>query len=349
MPGFHLAGRPIGGGAPCAFIAELSGNHNGSLARAIELIKAAAAAGADAVKLQTYTADTITIDAPGPWYAIADGPWAGRRLHELYREASTPWEWHPALFAAARDAGLPCFSTPFDPSAVDFLETLECPAYKVASFEVVDIPLLERIGQTRKPVVMSTGMANLAEIAQAVAALRRSGTTELCLLTCVSAYPAQASDMHLANMAALAQAFSCTSGLSDHSLDGTAVVAATALGASVIEKHLCLARAAGGPDAGFSLEPAEMAAQIAAMRAAGAAIAGGVRFGPGQADSGNVIFRKSLIVVRDVPAGAVLTAADVRSLRPGHGLPPVFLPQVLGRTARQAIARGTPLTWEVLA
>lgn len=349
MKQFKIGGRLIGEGAPCAFVAELSGNHNGSLSRALELIRVASEAGADAIKLQTYTADTITIDAPGPWYEISEGPWRGRRLHELYAEASTPWEWHRELFMAAKAHNLPCFSTPFDPTAVDFLEQLDCPAYKIASFEVVDIPLLRHVGATRKPVIMSTGMASLAEISLAVQVLRESGTSDLCLLTCVSAYPADAADMHLANIQALSQSFGCCSGLSDHSLKATALVAATALGAAVIEKHICLARSDGGPDAGFSLEPHELGEQISAMRATESALAGGVCFGPGQSDAGNVIFRKSLIAVRDIVAGATVVSEDVRSLRPGHGIPPFYLPQVIGRRAACHIARGTPMAWNLLS
>ena len=341
--------RRIGAGAPSYIVAELSGNHNGSLARALELVAAAKAAGADAVKLQTYTADTITMDAPGEWFAIRGGPWDGRRLHELYQEAATPWEWHAELFAVARRLGLGCFSTPFDPTSVDFLEQLGCPLYKVASFEVVDLPLIARIAATGKPVVMSTGMASLPEIAAAVQTLRRGGAGALALLTCVSAYPARPGDMHLRNLPALAAAFACQAGLSDHTLDATAAIAATALGGCLIEKHICLRRADGGPDSGFSLEPAEFAAMVRAVRDAEAALAGGAVFGPGQADAGSVQFRKSLFTARDLPAGHRIEAADVRCIRPGHGLPPADLPRLLGRRTASAIARGTPFSWDQLA
>jgi pseudaminic acid synthase len=329
-------------------IAELSGNHNGSRARALELVRAAHAAGADAVKLQTYTADTITMDAPGDCFHIRGGPWDGRRLYELYQEASTPWEWHAELFAEAQRLGLICFSTPFDPTAVDFLEALGVPWHKVASFEVVDIPLLQRIAATRKPVIMSTGMASAEEIDEAVATLRQGGCPQLALLTCVSAYPCAPADFRLRNLPALAQRFGCIAGLSDHSLDGTAAIAAVALGGRVWEEHLCLRRADGGPDSGFSLEPQEFAAQVAAVRAAEAALAGVPEFGPGQADAGNIVFRKSLFAARDLPAGMRLSAADVRCIRPGHGLKPRDLPRVLGATTRVAIARGTPLAWDQL-
>jgi pseudaminic acid synthase len=346
----HLAGNAltIGPDRHVAVVAELSGNHNGDKARAIALLRAAKEAGADAVKLQTYTADTITMDAPGPWFAIDDGPWKGRRLHDLYAEASTPWAWHAELFAEAARLGLPCFSTPFDPTAVDFLESLGCPCYKVASFEVVDLPLLARIAATRKPVIMSTGMASLAEIDTAVRMLRAGGCPGLALLNCVSAYPAPPEAMHLGDIPRLAAAFACPAGLSDHTLDDTACIAAVALGARLIEKHLTLARADGGPDAGFSLEPAEFARLVRAVRAAEAAVRPSPAFGPGQADAGNLRFRKSLFAGRDIAAGAVLTAEDIRCIRPGHGLPPADLPKVLGRSARRAIARGTPLAWDLL-
>ena len=336
-------------GGRTLIIAELSGNHNGSLDRARELVRAAHGAGVDAVKLQTYTADTITMDAPGEWFAIRGGPWDGRRLHELYREAATPWEWHAELFAEARQLGLEVFSTPFDPTAVDFLETLKVPWHKVASFEVVDLPLLQRIAATRKPVIMSTGMANEQEIGEAVDTLRAGGCPELVLLACVSSYPAAPADFKLRNIPALAERFSCQVGLSDHSLGATAAVAAVALGARVLEKHLCLRRADGGPDSGFSMEPEEFRALVTAVRDAEAALAGAPAFGPGQADAGNVIFRKSLFAARDIAPGTVLSAADVRCIRPGHGLKPRELPRVVGATARAAIPRGTPLSWELLS
>jgi pseudaminic acid synthase len=329
-------------------IAELSGNHNGDRSRALELIRAAKAAGADAVKLQTYTADTITMDAPGPWFVIDGGPWNGRRLHDLYREASTPWEWHEELFAEARRLGIACFSTPFDPTAVDFLESLSCPFYKVASFEIVDIPLLERVGTTRKPVIMSTGMATLAEIDLAVATLRRHGCPGIVLLNCVSAYPAAAADMHLANIAVLARRFACPIGLSDHSPTSTAAIAAVALGACVIEKHLCLRRADGGPDAGFSLEPGEFADLVRVVRETEQAVRPAPRFGVGVAESGSIVFRKSLFFARDLPAGHLIERGDIRVVRPGHGLPPAKLAEVVGRTTRAAIARGTPVSWDAL-
>lgn len=329
-------------------VAELSGNHNGSKARALELVHAAKEAGADAVKLQTYTADTITLDCDRPEFRISGGPWDGRRLYELYQEASTPWAWHADLFAEAARLGLPCFSTPFDDSAVDFLEGLGCGLYKVASFEVPDIPLIERIARTGKPVVMSTGMASRDEVAAAVAALRASGAGELCLLTCISRYPADPHELRLRNIPLLAQAFACSAGLSDHSRSPAMAVAAVALGARLIEKHICLRRADGGPDAGFSLEPEEFATMVRLVRDAEAGLASAPFLGPGEGERENLVFRRSLFAVRDIAAGAELTAADVRSIRPGHGLPPADLPRVLGRRARGAISRGTPLRWDLL-
>ncbi len=343
-----LFGGPLPAGR-AILVAELSGNHNGSKARALELVHAAKEAGADAVKLQTYTADTITLDCDGPEFRIHGGPWDGRRLYELYQEASTPWAWHADLFAEAARLGLPCFSTPFDDTAVDFLEGLGCALYKVASFEVPDIPLLQRIGRTGKPVVMSTGMASHAEVAAAVTALREAGAGELCLLTCISRYPADPRELRLRNIAMLAQSFSCPAGLSDHSRSPAMAVAAVALGARLIEKHICLRRADGGPDAGFSLEPQEFAETVRLVRDAEAGLASAPFLGPGDGERENLVFRRSLFAVRDIAAGAMLTAADVRSIRPGHGLPPVELPRVIGRRARAAIARGTPLAWDLLA
>lgn len=341
--------RSLGNGDPVLVVAELSGNHNGRLETALELIRAARAAGADAVKLQTYTADTITMDAPGEWFEVKGGPWDGRRLYELYREASTPWEWHRQLFAAARAENLICFSTAFDPTSVDFLEELGNPIYKVASFEVVDLPLLTRIAATRKPVILSTGMATMGEIDAAVRTLRTGGTPGLVLLNCASAYPARPEDMHLRNLSVLKAAFDCPVGLSDHTTSSTCAVAAVALGACMIEKHLCWRRADGGPDAGFSLEPPELTELVRSVREAEQALASPPRFGPGGAEAGNVIFRKSLFAARDLPAGRVLGPEDVRVIRPGHGLPVAMLPVVLGRVARTPIARGTPLSWELLS
>jgi pseudaminic acid synthase len=329
-------------------IAELSGNHNGSEERALALVRAAKEAGADAVKLQTYTADTITMDADGDWFTIKGGPWGGRKLYDLYGEASTPWEWHAALFAEARRLGMLCFSSPFDSTAVDFLESLESPCYKVASFEVVDIPLLEKVAQTRKPVIMSTGMATDGEIEEAVATLRQGGTPEVALLSCVSAYPAPAEEYRLRNVAELSRRFGCTAGLSDHTLTSTVAIAAVALGARIVEKHLCLRRTDGGPDAAFSLEPSEFRSLVAAVRDVQAGMRAPLGFGPGSAELANVAFRKSLFAARDIPRGTILTSDDVRCIRPGHGIKPRELRRVVGSRSLADIRRGTPLSWDLL-
>jgi N-acetylneuraminate synthase len=343
----EIAGRPIGPSQSPYIIAELSGNHNGDLGRALALVDAAAAAGADAVKLQTYTADTITIDVDRPEFHIHGGLWDGRSLHELYREASTPWAWHPALFERARGLGLGVFSSPFDPTAVDFLETLAAPAYKIASFELVDTPLIAKAAATGKPLIMSTGIADYGEIERALRAARSGGAGGVALLHCISAYPAKPETMRLGTIAALAGAFGVPVGLSDHSLGSAVAVAAVACGAVIIEKHMTLARADGGPDAEFSLEPHEFRQLVADCRTAHAALGAPLhdRAGVGGA---NAQFRRSLYVVADVAAGTVLTAAHVRSIRPGHGLAPRHLPDVLGRRAARDLTRGEPLDWTMV-
>jgi N-acetylneuraminate synthase len=342
-----IAGRPIGPGHPPYVIAELSGNHNGKLERALQLIDAAKNAGVDAVKLQTYTADTITIDHDGPGFTIEGGLWGGRRLHELYREAHTPWDWHPALFAHARKIGIACFSSPFDPSAVDLLESLDAPAYKIASFEIVDLPLIRYAAKTGKPLIISTGMAAANEIDEAVAAAREAGAGDVVLLHCVSGYPTPADEANLARIPALASRYDCPIGLSDHTLGTDVPVAATALGAAVIEKHVTLARSDGGPDAAFSLEPHELAALVRGVRTAYAAL-GRADYGRAASEQSNMAFRRSLYAVRDIAAGEVLTGENVRSIRPGYGLAPKHLPEVLGRRARRVIARGTPMSFDLV-
>ncbi len=336
-------------------IAELSANHGGSLARALETIAAAAEAGADAIKLQTYTPATMTLRCDRPEFRIVGGPWAGRTLWDLYQEAHTPWEWHAELKQAANRLGLPLFSTPFDASAVDFLETLDMPAYKVASFEITDVELLARIAATGKPVIVSTGMATLAEIDQAAGALREgwalrepsSPAPGFALLKCVSAYPAAPRDMNLRTIPHLGAAFGAVPGLSDHTLGVTTAIAAVALGARLIEKHFTLRRADGGPDGAFSLEPAELRVLTDAVREAAEAL-GAVHYGPSRSEAGNRMFRRSLFVVEPVAAGEPLTRANVRAIRPGHGLPPHALPLVLGRPARRDCPAGQPLSWELV-
>lgn len=340
-----IAGRLIGPERPPFVIAEMSGNHNHDIGRAFALIEAAHAAGADAVKIQTYRPDTITLDHDGPDFRIEGGLWDGYRLYDLYEAAHTPWDWHDKLFQKARDVGITLFSSPFDATAVDLLRDLDAPAYKIASFELVDLPLIEKVAAAGKPMILSTGLANLGEIQQAVATVRTAGVEEFVLLHCISSYPAPAEDSHLRTLANMAQTFGVQAGLSDHTA-GTAVsVAAVALGATVIEKHMTLARADGGPDAAFSLEPDEFARLTADCRHAWQAL-GQVHYDIKGAETGNIRFRRSLYVVEDIAAGAPLTTQNIRSIRPGFGLAPKALPKVLGRPARRALTRGTPLAWD---
>jgi N-acetylneuraminate synthase len=342
-----IAGRPIGPEHPPFIIAELSGNHNGSLDRALALIDAAAEAGADAVKLQTYTADTITLDHDGPGFRLEGGLWSGRTLYELYSEAFTPFAWHAALFARARDRGLIVFSSPFDETAIELLEQLDAPAYKIASFEAVDLPLIARAARGGKPLIISTGMTDRAEIAAAVDAALAAGAGGVALLHCVSAYPARYDEANLTMIPRLAAEFDCVIGLSDHTPGTAAAVAAVALGARIVEKHVTLARADGGPDSAFSLEPAELKALVEDCRNAFTAL-GAADYRRSETEAHNRQFRRSLYIVRDVVAGQPLSALDVRSIRPGFGLEPSRLPQVLGRRATRALKRGEPLAWDMI-
>jgi pseudaminic acid synthase len=344
---FAIAGRPIGPSHPPFIIAELSGNHNGELARALALIDAAADAGADAVKLQTYTADTITIEHDGPGFKLEGGLWSGRTLHDLYSEAFTPYEWHEALFAHARARGLIVFSSPFDETAIELLEGLEAPAFKIASFEAVDLPLIARAARGGKPLIISTGMTSRAEIEAAVRCAIEAGAGGVALLHCVSSYPARFADANLAMIPRLAEDFDCISGLSDHTPGTAAAVAAVALGARIIEKHFTLSRADGGPDAAFSLEPDELKRLVEDCRSAFQAL-GVAEYRRSESEAHNRQFRRSLYVVRDVPAGRVLTAEDVRSIRPGFGLEPARLTDVLGRTATRPLKRGEPFGLEMI-
>jgi pseudaminic acid synthase len=335
-----IGGRTIAHDAPTFIVAELSANHGHSLDVALRTIDAAALAGADAIKIQTYTPDTLTLDIDrDPFIVRSDNVWKGRNLHALYREAMTPWEWTDALAKRARDRGLAFFSTPFDVSALDFLRG-KVDALKVASFELSDLPLVEAIAREQLPILLSTGMATLEEIRRAVQACRDAGNSQIALLRCVSTYPAKAEDMQLESLATLA-ALGVTIGLSDHTRDHTAVSAAVALGARVIEKHFILERSIGGPDAFFSLEPQEFSAMVAAVRATESAL--GVRFGPTPSERESLVFRRSLFVSREVAAGELLTCENVRSVRPGNGMPAWRLPDALGCRASQALTRGTPL------
>jgi len=347
QPDAMIAGRPIGRAHPPYIIAEMSGNHNADIGRAIAIVEAAAEAGADAVKLQTYTADTITIDHDGPDFKIESGLWAGRSLYELYAEAHTPWDWHPTLFAKARELGIAMFSAPFDPTAVDFLAKLDAPAFKIASFEAVDLALVEKAASVGRPLIISTGMANLEEIEEAVTAARRTGTGEIVLLHCVSGYPTPPGDTNLMTIPDLAARFDLPIGLSDHTLGTAVAVAAIALGATVIEKHVTLARADGGPDSAFSLEPAELAQLVEQCRTAWQAL-GAPGYSLKGSEAGNVMFRRSLYATADIAEGETLTAENVRSIRPGYGLAPKHLPDVLGKPAAKAIMRGTPLDWPLV-
>ena len=342
-----IDGRKIGQAHPPYVIAEMSGNHNGDIERAFRLIDAAADAGADAVKLQTYTADTITIDHDGPGFRLEGGLWEGRTLHDLYREAHTPWDWHAPLFDHARRRGIGIFSSPFDATAIDLLESLGAPAYKIASFELIDLPLIQRAARTGKPLIISTGLATLGEIEEAVAAARGAGATEILLLHCTSAYPTPPEEANLRTMAHMASGFDVPVGLSDHTMGVAVPVAAVALGAVAIEKHFTLARADGGPDSAFSLEAPELKEMVAACRAAWAAL-GRVDYGVSPGEGGGRLVRRSLYVVEDIAAGAPLTAVNVRSIRPGFGLPPKHLPDVLGRRATRGLKRGEPLDWSMM-
>jgi len=344
-----INGREVGPGRPVYIIAELSANHGQDFDQAARIVRAMKAAGADAVKVQTYTPDTLTIQSDKECFQIRGGTlWDGRTLYDLYREAHLPWEWQPRLQALARELGLDFFSTPFDPTAVAFLEGMKVPAYKIASFELVDLPLIHAVAATGKPLILSTGGASGEEIAEAVAVARAAGCAELALLKCTSAYPARPEEMNLRTIPDLAVKFGAVAGLSDHTLGTTVPVAAVSLGACIVEKHFTLSRAVPGPDAAFSLEPEEFQAMVGAIRATEKAL-GRVNYGVSPDESKSRVFRRSLFVVKDVKAGEVFTAANVRSIRPAHGLHTRHLGDVLGRKAARDIERGTPLQWEDIA
>jgi len=347
MPEISIRGRQIGRGHPTYIIGEISANHNHSYEQAAELVRTAKTAGADAVKLQTYTADTLTIDCDAPPFRIGKGTlWEGRKLYDLYKEAYTPWDWQPKLKLLADELGIDLFSTPFDFTAVDFLEKMNVPAHKIASFEIVDLALLQKIASTKKPIIMSTGMATLSEIHDAVQTVRGAGSTQLALLHCTSAYPAPPEEMNLRTIEHLSTAFGVPVGLSDHTLGISVPVAAVALGACIVEKHFTLSRSQPGPDSAFSLEPQEFKAMVDAVRVAEKAL-GRVCYDVGEREAASRSFRRSLFVVKDIKAGEAFTAENIRSIRPGDGLSPKMLPLILGHKATRDISRGTPLDWKM--
>jgi N-acetylneuraminate synthase len=349
-PEVRVGPHTIGRDHPPFVIAEMSGNHNGDLDRALAIVDAVAGTGAQAIKIQTYTADTITIDVDGPAFRVEDGHglWGGRTLHQLYDEAHTPWEWHRPIFERARERGLVPFSSPFDATAVDLLEGLGAELYKTASAEIVDLPLIRLVAGTGKPVVMSTGMATMVEISAAVEAAAGAGCTDLVLLACTSSYPAEPADARLQNIALLAESFGVPVGLSDHTLGVAVSIAAVALGAVCVEKHVTLDRAAGGVDSAFSIEPAELARLRTETEAAWLASRGSGHIGPTEAEASGLRLRRSLYVVADVRAGDEVTEQNVRSIRPSGGLPPDEISAVLGRRFSRDVSRGTPLAWDLV-
>jgi len=344
----EIKGRRIGPGYPTYLVAEMSANHNQSFDKAVKLIEAAKDVGADAIKLQTYTPDTLTIDSDSEYFQVDKGTiWEGRNLYDLYREAFTPWEWQPKLKEIADQLDIDLFSTPFDATAIDFLEEMDVPAYKIASFEIVDLPLIRGVAQTGKPMIVSTGMATLEEIDEAVRMIREAGNNQITLLKCTSTYPSKPEDMNLLTIPHLADAFDLPAGLSDHTLGTTVPIAAVALGACIIEKHLTLSRSIAGPDSAFSLEPHEFKAMVEAVRITEKAL-GRVRYGASDNEKQSLIFRRSLFVVEGMQAGEMFTAQNVRSIRPGHGLHTRYLEVVLGKKAKINIDRGTPLSWDII-
>jgi len=345
-----IAGRKIGAGHKPFIVAEMSGNHNQSLDRALEIVRAAALAGADGLKIQTYTADTMTLDvADRDDFVIRDSGslWKGNSLYKLYQQAYTPWEWHKPILDLCRELGMVGFSTPFDASSVDFLEDLDVPCYKIASFENSDIPLLRKVGSLGKPVIMSTGMASLAELDEAVRTLRAAGSGAIVLLKCTSSYPSTPEHSNILTIPHMRDLFGCQTGLSDHTMGIGAAVASVALGATAIEKHFTLSRADGGVDSAFSLEPAELASLAVETERAWLSL-GQVSYGLSASEESSRRFRRSLYVARDIGAGEPLTADNIRCIRPGYGLAPKYYDLVLGRLAGRDLAKGTPLTWDCL-
>lgn len=343
----RIAGRQLGAGCRPYVIAEMSGNHNGDINRAFDLMSTAKCRGADAIKLQTYTADTMTIDVDLPDFRINGGLWGGRNLYDLYQEAQTPWDWHAPLFAKGRELDITVFSTPFDETAVELLEGLGAPAYKIASFELVDLELIRCIAATGKPTIMSTGMGTPDEIGEAVQTFRDAGGKDLVMLHCVSGYPSPADQSNLRRIPQLSEKYGCPVGLSDHTLGIEVAIAATSLGACVIEKHVTLARADGGPDAAFSLEPHELESLVRGVATAFSALGTGSEQ-RAEVEKANTIFRRSIYAVRDIQQDEVITRANVRVIRPGFGLAPKHLPQIIGKRATRSISRGTALRWDMI-
>ena len=347
IPSIHIAERRIAADEPPYIIAELSANHNGELETALRIIEEAKKSGADAVKLQTYTADTITLNSDADEFRIKGGLWDGRTLYDLYQEAHMPWDWHKPLFDHARKLGITIFSSPFDNTAVDLLEDLNAPAYKIASFEAVDLPLIKYVATTGKPMIISTGMADAEEIAEAIEAAREGGCKELAILHCVSGYPAPAADYNLRTITDMVKRFGLVTGLSDHTLDNTTAITSVALGASIIEKHFTLDRSGGGPDDSFSLEPAELTALCRDSKTAWQAL-GSVNYGRKSSEQGNAQFRRSLYFVKDLKAGDVITEDAVRSVRPGFGLAPKYLESVIGKKVTREVVANTAVRNEVI-
>ena len=344
-----IGNREIGRNNPPFVIAEMSGNHNQSLERALEIVEASAKTGAHALKIQTYTPDTMTLDLNEREFHISDPKslWEGKSLYKLYGEAYTPWEWHKPIFDRARELGIIVFSTPFDDTAVDFLESLNVPCYKIASFENTDLPLIRRVAATGKPLIISTGMASVAELDDTVKAAREAGCKDLILLKCTSTYPATAGNTNILTIPHMRELFGCEVGLSDHTMGVGVSVASIALGATVIEKHFTLNRADGGVDSTFSMEPAEMTQLVVETERAWQAL-GKVSYGTTEAEKKSIVFRRSLYVVQDIKAGEILTNENVRAIRPGLGLPTKYLPQIINRVAKQDLKRGTALSWDLI-
>lgn len=345
----RIENRQIGRNEPPFVIAEMSGNHNQSLGRALEIVEEAAKTGAHALKIQTYTPDTMTIDLDEREFHISDPSslWAGTSLYNLYGEAYTPWEWHKPIFDRCRELGMIGFSTPFDDTAVDFLESLNVPCYKIASFENTDLPLIRRVAATGKPLIISTGMATVAELDETVRAAREAGCKDLILLKCTSTYPATAENTNILTIPHLRELFECEVGLSDHTMGVGVSVASVALGAAVIEKHFTLARADGGVDSAFSMEPGEMAQLVVESERAWQAL-GKVSYGPTEKEKKSLVFRRSLYIVEDMQAGEVLTAKNLRAIRPGYGLPPKYLSALLGRRLATDVKKGTAMSWGLI-